>query len=47
LQAQIELASAATEQRSLPESISNHIAVRPAEAEDRQSDIFARKESGK
>ncbi|MFI5353197.1 MAG: DUF1156 domain-containing protein [Candidatus Binatales bacterium] len=36
LQALIELAPAATEERSLLESISNHIATRPASAEDRQ-----------
>lgn len=40
LQALIELAPAASEERSLLESISNHIAARPAEAQDRQSDMF-------
>jgi putative DNA methylase len=47
LQALIELAPAATEERSLLESISNHIASRPASAEDRQRDMFPRKESAK
>ena len=40
LQALIELAPAATEERSLLESISNHIAARPASAEDRQAEMF-------
>jgi putative DNA methylase len=40
LQALIELAPAATEERSLLESISNHVASRPASAEDRQQDMF-------
>jgi hypothetical protein len=44
LQALIELAPAATEERSLLESISNHIASRPASAEDRQPDMFRRDE---
>ena len=42
LQALIELAPAATEERSLLESISNHIASRLASAEDRQGDMFRR-----
>jgi adenine-specific DNA methylase len=42
LQALIELAPAATEERSLLESISNHISARPISAEDRQSDMFRR-----
>ena len=44
LQALIELAPAATEERSLLESISNHISAKPVSAEDRQSDMFHRKE---
>jgi putative DNA methylase len=46
LQALIELAPTGSEERSLLESISNHIAARPAEAQDRQSDMFTRNESG-
>lgn len=42
LQALIELAPAATEERSLLESISNHVASRPASAEERQADMFRR-----
>ncbi|MGB3549696.1 MAG: DUF1156 domain-containing protein [Candidatus Binatus sp.] len=45
LQALIELAPAGSEERSLLESISNHIASRPASADDRQRDMFPRKES--
>jgi len=45
LQALIELAPAATEERSLLESISNHIAARPASADDRQGDMFRAKEA--
>jgi hypothetical protein len=40
LQALIELAPAATEERSLLENISNHIAAKPVSAEDRQRDMF-------
>ncbi len=40
LQALIELAPAGSEERSLLESISNHIASRPASAEERQADMF-------
>jgi hypothetical protein len=40
LQALIELAPAASEERSLLESISNHISARPASAEERQADMF-------
>ena len=40
LQALIELAAAGSEERSLLESISNHIAARPASAEDRQVTLF-------
>jgi putative DNA methylase len=40
LQALIELAPTSSEERSLLESISNHIASRPAEAQDRQIDMF-------
>ena len=43
LQALIELAPAGSEERSLLESISNHIAARPASAEDRQRDMFRSK----
>jgi putative DNA methylase len=46
LQALIELAPAASEERSFLESISNHIAARPAEAQDRQSDMFVTEKSG-
>ena len=46
LQALIELAPAATEERSLLESISNHIAARPASADDRQADMFKAKAEG-
>ncbi|MBF6571684.1 MAG: DUF1156 domain-containing protein [Candidatus Binataceae bacterium] len=46
LQALIELAPAATEERSLLESISNHIAARPASAEERQTDMFRAKAEG-
>jgi len=44
LQALIELAPAATDERSLLESISNHIASRPAESQDRQSDMFKQRD---
>jgi len=47
LQALIELAPATSEERSLLESISNHIAARPLSAEDRQAEMFGRKESAK
>ncbi len=40
LQALIELAPSSNEERSLLESISNHIASRPAAAEERQRDMF-------
>ena len=40
LQALIELAPAASEERSLLESISNHISARPASAEQKQSGLF-------
>ncbi len=40
LQALIELAPAGNEERSLLESISNHISARPAAAEDRQAEMF-------
>jgi adenine-specific DNA methylase len=40
LQALIELAQAGSEERSLLESISNHISARPASAENRQVDMF-------
>jgi putative DNA methylase len=43
LQALIELAPAGSEERSFLESISNHIAARPASAEERQSDMFNEK----
>jgi hypothetical protein len=42
LQALIELAPAASEERSLLESISNHIAARPVSADDRQAEMFKR-----
>jgi hypothetical protein len=42
LQALIELAQAGSEERSLLESISNHISGRPASAEERQTDMFKR-----
>jgi len=45
LQALIELAPAASEERSLLESISNHISARPASAEERQSEMFGTKEA--
>ena len=45
LQALIELAPAATEERSFLESISNHISARPASAEERQADMFRGKEA--
>jgi putative DNA methylase len=44
LQALIELAPAGSEERSLLESISNHIAARPASADDRQADMFRAKD---
>ncbi len=40
LQALIELAPAASEERSLLESISNHISAKSVPAEDRQADLF-------
>jgi hypothetical protein len=40
LQALIELAAAGSEERSLLESISNHISARPLSAEDRQAEMF-------
>jgi putative DNA methylase len=40
LQALIELAPAGSEERSLLESISNHISARPVSAEERQADMF-------
>lgn len=40
LQALIELAAAGSEERSLLESISNHISARPISADDRQADMF-------
>jgi putative DNA methylase len=45
LQALIELAPAASEERSVLESISNHISARPASAEERQSEMFGTKEA--
>ncbi|MFZ0890368.1 MAG: DUF1156 domain-containing protein [Candidatus Binataceae bacterium] len=45
LQALIELAPAATEERSLLESISNHVVARPASAEERQIDMFRQTQS--
>jgi putative DNA methylase len=45
LQALIELAPAATEERSLLESISNHISAKPVSADDRQGDMFRPKEA--
>ena len=45
LQALIELAPTASEERSLLESISNHISARPASAEERQSEMFGTKEA--
>jgi putative DNA methylase len=45
LQALIELAKAGNEERSLLESISNHISARPAAAEDQQADMFRIKEA--
>ena len=47
LQALIELASAGSEERSLLESISNHISARPVSAADRQSELFRRQNSAK
>ncbi|MBE3604319.1 DUF1156 domain-containing protein [bacterium] len=44
LQALIELAPAATEERSLLESISNHISARPVSVDDRQGEMFKVKE---
>ncbi len=40
LQALIELASTGSEERSLLESISNHISARPLSADDRQAEMF-------
>ena len=45
LQALIELAPPGSEERSLLESISNHISARPASAEERQADMFRSKEA--
>jgi putative DNA methylase len=45
LQALIELAAAGSEERSLLESISNHISARPISADDRQVDLFKRGEA--
>ena len=45
LQALIELAPTASEERSLLESISNHIAARPASVEERQADMFQTKQA--
>ncbi len=45
LQALIELAPPASEERSLLESISNHIAARPASVEERQADMFQTKQA--
>ncbi len=45
LQALIELAPAVSEERSVLESISNHISARPASAEDRQADMFRQTQS--
>jgi putative DNA methylase len=45
LQALIELTTAGSEERSLLESISNHISAKPASAEDRQADMFKRGEA--
>jgi putative DNA methylase len=47
LQALIELAPAGSEERSLLESISNHISARPLSAGDRQSEMFTGEESTK
>jgi putative DNA methylase len=47
LQALIELAPAGSEERSLLESISNHISARLASPEERQGDMFARTEAAK
>jgi hypothetical protein len=47
LQALIELAPAGSEERSLLESISNHISGRPVSAEDRQSEMFRRQDGPK
>src|SRR5579863_427537 len=44
LQALIELAPAGSEERSLLESISNHIAGRPASPEQQQTEMFRRQE---
>lgn len=44
LQALIELAPTGNEERSLLESISNHISARPAAAEDRQAEMFRSEE---
>ncbi len=41
LQALIELAPAGSEERSLLESISNHISARPVSAEERQAEMFS------
>jgi len=43
LQALIELAPGGSEERSLLESISNHITARPASAEERQAEMFRAK----
>jgi hypothetical protein len=45
LQTLIELAPAANEERSLLESISNHISAKPLVAEDRQREMFRSKEA--
>jgi adenine-specific DNA methylase len=47
LQALIELAAAGNEERSLLESISNHISARPMSADDRQTELFRRQNSAK
>lgn len=41
LQALIELAPAGSEERSLLESISNHISARPGSVQDRQRVMFS------
>ncbi len=44
LQALIEPAPAGSEERSLLESISNHISARPLSAEERQGEMFRERE---
>ena len=46
LQVRIELARFGSGERSLLESISNHVAARPDSAEQRRSDMFSDKADG-